>query len=140
MNKIELNQLEKRVEQLATLLEDDELIIRICDSDKYDSLVENLCKSLLYYSESFYMLPLTDNIIINEYDARGEGEKVSLMESIFDSLDEEQQDRFIKENKSNKIDLENYACKENRIALCNSLGLKEYSSKEEILSKLSELL
>lgn len=138
MNKRELNDLNKRVEQLATLLEDDELIIRICDSYKYDSLVENLCDNLLDYSENYYMQPLTDNIIINEYDARGE--KVSLMENIFYSLDEKQQDRFIKENKSNKIDLENYACKENRITLCNSLGLKEYSSKEEILNKLSELL
>jgi hypothetical protein len=35
------------------------------------------------------------------------------------------------------MDYENYSCKKNRVLICNSLGMKEYSSKEDILSKLS---
>lgn len=138
MNKRELNQLEKRVEQLATLLEDDELIIRICDSYKYDSLVENLCEGLLDNSEGFYMQAIETGNIIAEYDARGE--LSSLMESVFYSLDKKQQDKFFEENKPQRIDFENYSCKKNRVLMCSSLGLKEYASKEEILNKLSQLL
>ena len=94
MNKRELNNLNKRVEQLATLLQDNEVIEYICDDYDYDTLVEHLCKNLLNNSEGFYMQPLTDNIIITEYDSRGE--KVSLMESLFYSLDKKQQDNFLK--------------------------------------------
>ena len=138
MNKRELNQLEKRVEQLATLLQDNKVIEYICDDYNYDTLVEHLCKNLLDNSEGFYMQPLTNNIIINEYDARGE--KVSLMESIFYSLDKKQQDNFFEENKPKTIDFENYSCKKNRLLMCDSLGLKKYATKEDILNKLSELL
>ena len=138
MNKRELNNLNKRVEQLATLLQDNEVIEYICDDCNYDSLVENLCENLLNNSEGFYMQPLTDNIIITEYDSRGE--KVSLMESLFYSLDKKQQDNFFEENKPKTIDFENYSCKKNRLLMCDSLGLKEYATKEDILSKLSELL
>lgn len=138
MNKRELNNLNKRVEQLATLLQDNEVIEYICDDYKYDTLVKHLCKNLLDNSEGYYMQAIETGNIISEYDARGE--LSSLMESVFYSLDKKQQDKFFEENKPKTISFENYPCKKNRILICSSLGLKEYASKEEILNKLSELL
>lgn len=138
MNKRELNQLEKRVDKLAELLKDKEVIEYICDDYNYETLVEHLCENLLDNSEGYYMQAIETGNIIAEYDARGE--LSSLMESVFCSLDKKQQDKFFEENKPQRIDFENYSCKKNRVLMCSSLGLKEYASKEEILNKLSELL
>ena len=101
MNKRELNQLEKRVDKLAELLKDKEVIEYICDDYNYETLVEHLCENLLDNSEGYYMQAIETGNIIAEYDARGE--LSSLMESVFCSLDKKQQDKFFLKFLSNNF-------------------------------------
>lgn len=130
--------IENNIAKLVKLLNDKDVINLFVYSGNYEGTLERLCYDLSFLNEGNDILSnINANQVINHWNERGE--LYDLAEKTLMSLEERSQIQLV-DSYFEVTGLDATATKRNKQTMCKLLGLREFSTKEEILKELSEIL
>ena len=125
-----------KASKLAELIADKEVWKYFCGN--HDNELDSLCEKIVEVDEG---RPLMSHLDIGFMAAASDecGELISLASECFSRLSPENKKYIVKEGNGLPV-LDNYGSKENRDTMIEMLGLREWSTKEDILRALAEVL
>lgn len=125
-----------KASKLAELIADKTVWQYFCEN--HDNELDSLCEKIIEVDEGHPLMSHLDvGLMATASDERGE--LGSLVAECFSRLSTRDRKAIVKEGNGLPV-LDNYDSKENRDSMIEMLGLREWSTKEDILRALAEVL
>lgn len=131
-----MEKFKKESELFLQLVENREFMEELFEDDDNSIIISSALAKL---DENVVLSEMSAEQVISHWDERGE--VGDLLVKVFECLPDITKKEFIKDYEHYmSYGLENYATKENNQALIKLLGLSDYSTKEDIIDKIKDIL